>query len=151
MSNFDAERHDRARVACLLLGEPEPPNPVSGGAYLAPFIAFAAVNTWIHFDRPEPRELPADLAEEFRNYTDLAGWHNDPHLVGLLNGLEHPGWHPKPATFNFDANPYRIEVNRNSFDNGCLLAKAEAGKRYRAYVADCRKDAAASAQWTRIP
>ncbi|KZD25504.1 hypothetical protein A4A58_03570 [Tardiphaga robiniae] len=124
---------------------------MNDGAYLAPFIAFAAVNTWIHCGRPGSRELPRDLADEFCVYADLAGWQNEPYLAGLLSGLEHPGWHPKSATFKIDANPYRIEVNRNSFDNGRIFAKTDAGQRYRAYVADCRKDAAAFSSHLRIP
>lgn len=151
MSDFDVERYDRARVACLLLGEPEPPTPVSDGAYLAPFIAFAAVQTWCHFGRSGSCALPRDLVGEYCAYVDLPGWHNDPHFVGLLNGLEHRGWHPSSATLNFEANPYRTGLNQTSFENGCLLARTAPGQRYRTYVANCRTEAATSAQGMRLP
>lgn len=151
MNVFDAERHDRARVACLLLGEPEPAVPISGGAHLASFIAFAAVNWWVICSRPGSRDLPDELGKEFPAYADLVGWHNEPLLVGLLDGVDHPGWHPKTATLKCGSNPYRVEVNQNGFDNGTILAKSEAGKRYRAYVADCRKEAAKSEPCVRIP
>lgn len=149
--SFDDERFDRARVGCLLLGEPEPPAPIPGAPYGYTFIAFGAVDAWLYCDRPGSLELPRDLAEEFAAYATLVGWHNDPHLVGLLNGLRNPGWSPETAVWSFDKNPYREPQNWNAFDNGKVLAKTPQGERYRKYIAACREKAAAFSEWIRIP
>lgn len=151
MIDFDAERHDRARVACLLIGESEPTVRKPGAPFVYSFIAFGAVDAWLYCDRPGSLELPRDLAEEFAAYATLAGWHSDPHVVGLLNGLENPGWAPVNAVPSFDKNPYREQRNRNAFDNGRTIAKTGAGQRYRKYLAACRAKAATFSPWIRIP
>lgn len=88
MIDIDAERHDRARVACILLGEPEPPTL------------------------------------------------DDRRHLAIQRG-----------TVRFASQP-----DRHGFDHGSILAKTEAGERYRAYVADCRKNAASnSSPDVRIP
>jgi len=138
MEKSDAEKWDRARVACRLLGAPEPPPPAAHGFPHA-LVSLAAVDQWQRTDRPGSLPLPRDLVDEgwASAYAFLSGWQSDPHKVGLLADL--------------NANPYEQEMNRTAFDNGRAIASTAAGKEYRQYVEACRRKATSAVPGMRIP
>lgn len=138
MEKSDAEKWDRARVACRLLGAPEPPPPAAYGFPHA-LVSLAAVDHWQRANRPGALPLPQDLTDEgwAAAYGFLPGWQSDPHKVGLLA--------------NLNDNPYSCEANRTAFDNGREIASTVAGKTYRQYVEACRRKATSAVPGMRIP